>query len=152
MTTSTYTGITADTAWRITKPQGCTLESPPEIPGGTPQILFPRHPRAIFSEKATPGIPRKIPGVPGTPPTQNFCCEKTLSRNCKIYFTYPERFFNFFPRGFPRRRAFPGRIHGEYGENTGLRRDIPGIYPGFPGGALSPCKYTCPNMPYGHPI
>lgn len=26
-----------------------------------------------------------------------------------------------------------------------------GEYRGFPGGALSPCKYTCSNMPYGHP-
>lgn len=40
-----------------------------EIP---PKTFFSRHPRAIFPEKATPGIHRKIPGVPGTPLPQFF--------------------------------------------------------------------------------
>lgn len=39
-------------------------------------------------------------------------------------------------------------IHGIY---TGFPGDTHGRTRGFPGGALSPCKYTCPNMPYGHP-
>lgn len=106
-----YTGITADT---------------------------PRYPPEIFQK----GHPWTFPGKPHPqyPPTQNFYSGKPLSRNCKIYFTYPERIFNF-PRGFPRRRAFPGRIHGEYGENTGMRRDIPGI----PGRGAKPLQIYLPK-------
>jgi hypothetical protein len=64
-----------------------------------------------------------------------------------------------FPRGFPRRRAIHGDIPGEYGENTGMCREIPGdsgrgakplqIYVHI--NALWSSHLICPRYPERHP-
>ena len=120
------------------------MEPPRVIPGCTPQIFFSRHPQGIFSEKATPGIPRKIPGVPGTPlPKISFAIECFI---CKLIFTLrtPE-YSLIFSAGLPTAACLPGgntwRIRGEYGDAPGYTRDIHGI----PGRGAKPLQIYVPK-------